>query len=563
VVDAKRIQDIRDRLKELQEERRRSLESKALDVAEYLAPSRGRFPSDDRRPDRLHSKRGDKIIDPFAQDALEIAQNGMHSGMTNPSRPWIRFAFLDEGLNKWGPAKAHLELIQKQFYGEVRRSNFYSAMHNNYGEVLCFSNLLMSMRELDQGGFRFRPFTFGEYWLARNALGVVDTVYRTESLSARQLAQEFGRDTLSTAVRSDLDSNRKMNAHEILHAVQPRENRDVSRRDRLNMPFESVWMELTSSEEKVLRESGFTDFPYVHGAWTVIASDNWGCDGPGFKKLADIKMLQDVEESTIMAQHRELDPSLLVPESMKATPIRKNGGITFYSGNPEAVKRLFEFKFDYNAGEVRSAGLRQRIAKGFYNDLFLMLQSGQLKAGTTAFQVAQMQAEALLQLGPFIERMEDDVLDPTVMFMVSRMIARPYLYNLPPLPRELVNARYKIEYISLLAQAQRMVGIKAIDDTVQYAKHMAQLNPEANDIYDFDELGRERADLVGLSSSGIRDERVVAQIRKDRARKVQAMQAAQEAMAATQAAKTLSETALNPEEPSALTALTGGAEAQA
>lgn len=556
---AAKAEDLLNRYKALRSEREARIEAKAKDISEYLVPDRGRYPGDDRKPDRAHGARGDKIIDSTPGDAHEVATNGMYSGLTPPSRPWHRTQFEDEGLNEWGPAKQFMDILERRRNSELRRSNFYSAMHSSYAESIAFANACVHMQELDEGGFVFHTHTFGEYYWSRNARGRVDTVYRPEFRAAKNIVEEFGPTSASRQVLDAIKNNRPYESFEILHAVEPRPVRDWSKKTPAHMPFQSVWMEL-SNDKKILRESGFQTFPYACAVWLLTGSNNYGSSSPGLRKLPDIKGLQDMEESCLIAIHRELDPPFQAPSSMKGQPIRKNaGGITYYEGQAEGLKRLFEFTFDIADGEGKSEAIRIRILKGFYNDLFLMITSSE-KSGqpVTATQIMEMQGEKMLQLGPFIERQEDELLDPIVTFVTNRMLLRPWIYGLPVPPPEIGGQPYKIEYISLLAQAQRMIGIRAIDDTVNFASVAAQADPEVLDNYDLDEFARERADLVGLPAKLIRPEDEVQARRKARAEKLAAEQQAAAAMAAAQGAKTLGDTKLNPEDPSVLTEMMKG-----
>ncbi len=555
-----RVDEYINKYQALKGEREASIESISLDVSEYIVPSRGRFPGDDKKPDRMHGKRGSKIFDPTARNAHSIANNGMHSGLTPPSRPWFRVGLQDEDLGDWGPVKGFFDALQRRLYAQFRRSNFYSCMHSGYGEVLAFANNLIAMREFIQGGFHFKPFTFGEYWWARNERGNVDTVYRTEWMYAIQMIERFGIDKVSSRVRDAMEGRNKKPylPVELLHVVQPRSDYDPSRKDALNMAYESIWIEM-GNDRAIVSESGFETFPYAAGSWLLVGSDQYGCDSPGMQILPDVKMLQDLEESSLIATHLELDPSMLVPASLLGSPIRKTaGGVTFYDGQPEGIRRLFEFKFDIAAGEAKAQAVRDRIRHGYYNDIFMMILQNDQKGNITATQILEMQGEKMLQLGPFIERQEDEILDKLVVFAVERMIKRPWLYDLPPLPEELEGADYKVEYISLLAQAQQMIGIRAIDDTVRFATAAAQITPEILDNYNMDELAQERARLVGLPGSGVRSAEELEQIRKQRAEEQRAMQQAQVGMAAVEGAKKLGDTPYNPEKPSVLTELMSG-----
>src|SRR5271169_5327489 len=112
------------------------LEMVCKQVTYLFCPERGRYPGDDFRPDQMHGKRMDKYIDSATLEALKVAQNGMHSGLTPPSRPWFRLRFQDEALNRFGTSRDWLEKLTKTAYSTLARSNFYASIHSTYAEVL-------------------------------------------------------------------------------------------------------------------------------------------------------------------------------------------------------------------------------------------------------------------------------------------------------------------------------------------------------------------------------------------------------------------------------------------
>jgi hypothetical protein len=114
----------------------------------------------------------------------------------------------------------------------------------------------------------------------------------------------------------------------------------------------------------------------------------------------------------------------------------------------------------------------------------------------------------------------------------------------------------KIEYISVLAQAQRMVGITAIEQSVGFIGNIAALFPEAKDKLNVDEAIDQYTDMLGTPPKIIRSDDMAGKIRAERAQQQAAMIQAQNAAAAVQGAKVLSETDTGGN--NALTALLGG-----
>jgi hypothetical protein len=98
-------------------------------------------------------------------------------------------------------------------------------------------------------------------------------------------------------------------------------------------------------------------------------------------------------------------------------------------------------------------------------------------------------------LGPVLERLENELLNP----LISRTFAIMFRAGLfPPPPPEIAGIELKIQYISVLAQAQKMASISAIDQWAIGVMNEAQINPESLDIINFDIKNSEKADMLGV-----------------------------------------------------------------
>jgi len=115
---------------------------------------------------------------------------------------------------------------------------------------------------------------------------------------------------------------------------------------------------------------------------------------------------------------------------------------------------------------------------------------------------------------------------------------------LPPLPQSLQGVPLDIEYISIIAIAQRATATAAIERVLQVAGNMAAAPAMADvlDNIDPDATIREYAELVDVTTKIFRSKGQVDQMRQQRAQAQQAQQQAQTAMAAVQGAQTLSQT---------------------
>ena len=136
------------------------------------------------------------------------------------------------------------------------------------------------------------------------------------------------------------------------------------------------------------------------------------------------------------------------------------------------------------------------IRRTYSADLFLMLDSIDTPQ-MTAREVMERQQEKLQQLGPVVERLQDEFLSP-IIERVYNIAERMGLF--PPLPEELAERMadqdIKIEYISPLAQAQKMSGLVNIEQAVSFAGQMAQIYPEALKAIETEYEPSEERDLI-------------------------------------------------------------------
>jgi len=88
-------------------------------------------------------------------------------------------------------------------------------------------------------------------------------------------------------------------------------------------------------------------------------------------------------------------------------------------------------------------------------------------------------------LGPVLERLHDELLDPLVS-RVFNIMSRNGMFADIPVPPVLRATPLQVEFISMLAQAQKAVATGAIERFWQFGGQIAALKPEAADRLDLD-----------------------------------------------------------------------------
>jgi len=168
----------------------------------------------------------------------------------------------------------------------------------------------------------------------------------------------------------------------------------------------------------------------------------------------------------------------------------------------------------------------KQIKEAFFVNLFLMLAESDRRE-ITAREVDERHEEKLLGLGPVLENLNQDLLDPLVENTYNFALEQGLLPEPPP---ELEEQELKIEYISIMAQAQKLAGIASLERFVAFAVNLAKELKAAEgvellDKMNFDQIIDVYADRMGVDPDIVVTDEDVAFIRKDRAAQAQAIQA--------------------------------------
>lgn len=507
-----------------------------MDVRNYILPRRGKF-LDVAGPDTPKSNqknRHQNILVGAASRYLRFGAAGIHGHLTSPARPWFRLVPPNLSMLKIVGVRQWLQAVETLLYNIYSKTNFYQCVHSIYQEEMGFGTGVLLQEEDPDKAVRFYVMTAGEYRLATNAFGAVDTVGRVFYMTVRQLVQRFGKDVLSKTVQDLLKLDKFNESIKVLQVVRPNSDREQDKIDSANLPCESIYCEYDTNEQPMLEKKGFNENPFTCPRWDVTANEAYG-GAPAHDLAGEIKTLQVMRKDVLAALHKTLDPPMRVPTTYKDTLNRLPGGVNFVDVQSEdAIKPLYQINFDIQSTKKDMQEILQDIREGFYNDLFLMLSASPGIQPKNEMEIMELQEEKLIMLGPVIERQFQELLNP----VIARTFAIAWRNGLvPPPPPELNGADVKVEYVSFLAQAQKKIGIQAINSAVSFAANLSSVFPEAADKINVDEAIDAYSEIVGAPQQIIRGKDDVAQIRKVRQEKQKMDEAAQQAAMLGDAAK--------------------------
>jgi len=516
---------------------RQEYEAVWKDIREYLFPDSGKWLVDETNGNRHRDRDDDKILNDAGGKALDALARGLHGGLTSPSREWLRLALPDESLMEFGAVRVWLDYVRDLMRDVLARSNFYGAIDSLYREIGGYGTGALLVMEDDAQVIRCQALSVGQYYIDADRRGTPDTMYRRMSMTARQMAQEFGEENISQAAKDSLTRDRADQTFVVWHCVEPNESYRENDQYKLDFKWRSIWFEESCTENgKVLRVSGYREQPFVCPRWDVDADGLYG-RGPGRRALPDVKQLQKVEKDKLYASELMVNPPVIGSASMEREAINLlPGGISFGDLSTDALRPVYQTNFRIDVAQALVNEVQDRIRQSFYVDLFMSIAAQEKQM--TAREVAERSQEKLVMLGPVLERLQSEMLNPIIERVYGIMERKGLI---PPVPEKMAGVILKIEYIGMLAQAQRLVGLAPMEQFIGIVGQVSQADPTALDKLNTDQFLDEYARDLGVPASIVRSDDDVEEIRQQRAQQQQAAQMQAQMSQAGQDAKTLSE----------------------
>jgi hypothetical protein len=551
-----------------------------LDIKNLFLPYRTRWLDDGGVPNR-GNKKMQYIVDNCPLLALRTMQAGLMSGMTSPSRPWFRLRPDDDSVYEAEGVAEWCEQATDACHKILGKSNFYRAMPMFYSEIGAFGTAALGNYEVPfdptlkhQPVVNFITYTCGEYLCSQNDQNVVDTFFRKFKWTVRQIIEKFvedpydpdspGWENISPATIAQWRARKWETWVDVIHVIEPNDRWEAGALGTKGMQSRSVYYELGGDPNCLLGIKGYHNRPVKVARWDTNSDSVYG-HSPAMYCLGDAKQLMVQQKRKMQAIDKQVEPPLIGDASLRRTTVSQLPGditwVEIVGASPHGLKPLYEVKPEI-AGMLQDLEeTRKRIRAGMYEDVFQMMRSldDTLKAGITATEINARKQEQLLELGPLLDRLNGELLEPVIEDIFDLAVKRSklawqYLARnmplppniemfIPPPPKALQGVKLKIDYISILAQAVRVAEVQGINQITQYVLQLVEAKPEVMDKIDWDKAIDILSERTGVPPEMIKSDQVVADIRKARAKAQAAQQQAQQKrqtiLAASQAAKNL------------------------
>ncbi|HEX4043256.1 MAG TPA: portal protein [Xanthobacteraceae bacterium] len=472
------------------------------------------------------------IVDPTPVYALQVCTAGLTNGLMSSSRPWFKLKPALSNIKIDRQGQLWFEEVEDRVYRVMAESNFYDCGVQMFKDLISFATSPMLIYEDVENIINCQVPVVGEYFLFIGSNFRVEGFARLYVLTVSQLVEEFGLDDCPPQVSSLWEQKGASLDKEFIvaHMIEPNfaiqrtgEAKPVGRL-KGNYTFREHFWIYGLASAKPLSVRGFHELPVIAPRWQVNGNDPYGTDCPGMVTLGDNMQLQIETRRKAELLEKMVRPPLNAPPELKNQPSSILPGHVNYTNNTSnGMKPVFEVDAQALPGITADLkDIQARIKSGFFNDLFLML--AEATKDMTAYEVAQRQQEKLQVLGPVIERFQNEGASPAIRRIVSVM-ARKRL--LPPMPPSLKGVPIHIEYISMLAMAQRALKTAGAERMLAVTEKVAPMYPDAPGLINFEKLLRNYNDDLGNSLELMNDDSAFADWKAMRAKAQQGQQAQQ------------------------------------
>jgi len=538
------------RLEELKSERT-THDSDWKEIQQFILPHRGRWLTSETNKTRGRNR---KVYDGTATYAMRTLSSGLMAGITSPARPWFKLQTPDPDMMEFQPVKVWLKDVEDALARMYANSNIYNVLSGQYEELGGFGNGPILLYEDRQDMIRGYGLTIGEYWMASDDRNEVNTLVREMQWTVGAVASRFGVEKLSRAARNLYEKGNLSAPIVIRHIIEPNDQYRPGMIGHKGKPWRSAWWEYAADQDQMLSVEGFNSKPFVAPRWRIVGSDTYG-SGVGADIIGDTIGLQAMTKKKARAVDKQIDPAMNLPGSMK------QGGAA-YSLDPGTNNYVDGMGQSVNATPAQAVTpnlahfvqdiqeVQRRIEHGAYKDLFLMLH--QMDRGQiTATEIIERKAEKLIGLGPVVERLNDELLEPLIDrsfdILMSDVDSEGNPNQIPPPPMELQDVKLGVEFISIFRQAQQQEDVTR---TVGYVQNLGLMAQVTGDLSVLDNLDADAAAQVlgykgGVPATVVASKEARDAKRQGRAQAQQQQEMQVQAAQAVEAAKAMGDTQLS------------------
>ena len=505
----------------------------------------------------------DQIIDSTGLLAVQTCASGMWAGLTNPSRPWLKL-----GVNLPSPqidadGQSWLEDTEQRLYTVLAQSNFYRTMAQAFQDLTVFGTAPVIIYEDFEDAIRLYLPCAGEYYCGLGGNLDINVLYREFTYTVGQLVEFFGYDNCPQNVQRMFMSGGGSLDWEfvVAHAIEPNFPMDKKGNSGEGkawtpvpgrFPYREVYWLKGEKDAKPLSMRGFHGRPFMGLMWKRRSYNDAYGHSPCMDALGDGRQVQMETREKAEFIKKLTKPPMIADPSLKNEPSSIiPGNITYV--NSQEGRKGFAPAFEVSPAALTPmvediAQVNERINHCLFVDVFMAITQMEGVQPRNELELTKRDLERLQKLGPVIDLVEGE-LKIGIQRILDIMTRRRML---KPRPRSLMGVPLKIEFVSLMRIAQRSAISVSMKDTFATMGELSAAAkaagvPDPIRVFNLDKSARKYAEVTNYPTDCLFTDQEVLDHDKARQKATQGVQQQGQLPAMVDAAKTLSETRIQPD----------------
>lgn len=465
--------------------------------------------------------RDDKRTNSTAYQAAKITTAGFLEGLCPSSRPFWFPDVNDDKLMNDNVVYDWLTRQRNKVMLAMDKSGFYETMANVMLEGFCFGTAPLYIWSDMKTIARCETDTIGEYRMQKDEYGEICSIYRDKWYTAYQINRLFNpegkkpEDVFPVCIANALKNNEPYEKFLVVHAIEPAKFYEPGKPGAAGMGYESVYYLKNgqTKDGKPLKRSHFKTKPFEVNRFEVIGNETWG-NSIIKEILGEIEYLQDQAVELACTIETQNKPTLAAPVDLKGLGQKLGANKIIYYTTPhnaESIKPIQETFINIQMLDAVIEKIENRVKEALLNNALKAITDMTKEA--TKFEVSKVYEEKMMILGGFTKRFNSKFLRNVIERFWNIL---DDLGLIDPAPQQIAGAEIKVEFTSLLAQAQRSIGSSTIEQSLDFVLRAAAVDQGLMDVADFEAYIRTYNRSISAPPLLLRSSEDIAKIREQR-----------------------------------------------
>lgn len=445
------------------------------------------------------------IWDSAPERAKEDLASSMVAMTVDPRRKYLNFEVVGlKEKDKTHEIKLFLQEAENYVLDvfSTSESNFFGTAVNVLDECPLYGQAYATMMKSPEEKItKFAAVHCKEGYVLRDTFKKPVMFFRLMRMTARQILREYGNAEGSELTSNDIDDYKTQavvspgKEYDIVHAIIPSDDALIS--EGYKFKYASIYLDY--SKTKIVKKSGFDDFPILAPPWKLKADEDYG-RGVGHRALADTAVLNLMVKDNLAAAQVILMPPIALPfgltidgtvnlSPMAINYLDFNSGVlaTGEASQIKPINVVRELPISLEMEDRRRQGIRE----AFYADLLQELKTDRMTATESG---DRSQSRSQKMTGPFFN-IEQHFLSPAATYTLNAGIE----FGVLKVPDVLKGKKLKPVFTTALVDALKFSKLASLERAMSSFANTAGLPEPAQDALNMADLAGEIFDLAGAS----------------------------------------------------------------